>query len=154
MLLAWRSDCVQVVAVSLPFALLYGPCYTVAYIDLDRTDTRALCAGLAPYLAVLLVTMLAQSLPVVTLSHLLIPASYRRLAINFAWASIMAALLILMCLSAHSINSQPLCLDHINSTAPFAPTTAFFVLLAHAVLLLAYSIFLFQDARLLLAYPI
>ena len=132
MLLAWRSDCVQVVAVSLPFALLYGPCYTVAYIDLDRTDTRALCAGLAPYLAVLLVAMLAQSLPVVALSHLL----------------------ILMCLSAHSINSQPLCLDHINSTAPFAPTTAFFVLLAHAVLLLAYSIFLFQDARLLLAYPV
>jgi hypothetical protein len=136
--------------------LIHAVLLTIALLDFNRPDIRAACPAFAPFVATLVLSALAQLVPVVTLSHHRLPASPHRLAINATWLLLVVALLVAAHTQDRRLRDSP-CFDEIYRPRPDQITgsaavihpVAFFVFLMQAVLALLYAIFVYQDIRLL-----
>ena len=150
-----------VAAVYLGSLFVYTALFTVAYLDFDRPEIRALCPDFDPYVCTLVLQMLSQLLPVVTLSHLYLAPSYNRLGINIGWIAVVLALLATTYIYQQRLRAPGPCLDQIHrplpqqlsGTAGIMLTVGFFITFAQGILAGIYAILAFHELRILLAAP-
>ena len=151
-----KSALAPIAAMSVGFLFLYAALFTVAYIDFDRPEIRAACVDADPYALVLVLDMLSQAMPVVTLSRIYLVPSPRRLGINIGWLLLMAALLATTYLYGQHLRDQRQCLDEIyrplqgqlSGTAGIMLTVGFFIILLQGILAAVYAILIYHDLRL------